>query len=112
MSAGRFNAGERRGSIPHAWPNAMHDAITYSGPIRLYFDPTDLGDANWCISGVESHWHINVRTVSIDGVHLRTVYAPTDDSRPRCTTAWLEGRANITITPDGRAFLKPEEQRQ
>lgn len=86
----------------------MRDAITYSGPLRLYFDPSTLGDAHWCIDGIANEWQIHVRDVSID-VHMRCVYSLHGNERPLAASAWLEGRANVTITSDGRAFLKPEE---
>ena len=86
----------------------MHAQLRYSGPIRIYFDPGEPSDARWCVASVASHWHINVRALSIDGVHLRAVYAPRDESKPSCTAAWLEGRARVEITDDGRAYLSAE----
>jgi hypothetical protein len=86
----------------------MRDAITYSGPIRLYHD-AGQSDAVWCIAAVSGQWHINVRSIAIDGAYMRCVYGPRDEGKPHGVNAWLEGRANVTITDDGRAVVKPEE---
>lgn len=87
----------------------MRDAITYNGAVRLYFDPGESTPAVWCIAAVGREWHINVRSIAIEGAHMRCVYAPEDRGRPPVACAWLEGRANVTITDDGRAVIKPEE---
>lgn len=87
---------------------SVREAITYNGPVRLYFDPSETAPAVWCIAAVGREWKINVRAIAIDGAHMRCVYAPDDASRPHMASAWLEGRVNVTITDDGRAVIKPE----
>lgn len=92
------------GSQPDSMP--IRQAITVTGPWRVYFHRLNPDGLPWCVSPDAGGWEIAVRHVDIL-VRCETIHRPKakpddEDGRP---SAWIAAEGLLTINEHGTATI-------